>query len=154
MLVALDTVSKDFTQKRSTAEYKEEAPYEKNKRLFPITEEVFNEKILPVIEGNYIRKGHPPEVSHDKAFCGILYILITGCPRRDLHPVYGPWHVIYDRFSRGNERELWAKVLSVLQKEKGAAGAKVIIDSTTMKVHRHGGGQKGGSKAKDGCERV
>jgi hypothetical protein len=28
----------------------------KNKRLFPITEEVFNRKILPIIEGNYIWK--------------------------------------------------------------------------------------------------
>jgi hypothetical protein len=28
--------------------------------------------------------------------------------------------------------------------EKGVADAEVIIDSTTMKVHRHGGGQKGG----------
>jgi transposase len=63
-------------------------------------------------------------------------------------PGIGPWHVIYDRFSRGNERELWAKVLSVLQKEKGAAGAEVIIDSTTMKVHRYRGGQKGGQQSK------
>jgi hypothetical protein len=52
---------------------------EKN-RLFPITEEVFNEKILPVIEGNYIWKGRPPKVSHYRAFCGILYILRNGCP--------------------------------------------------------------------------
>jgi hypothetical protein len=42
----------------------------KNKRLFPITEEVFNEKILPVIDGNYIRKGRPPKVLHYKAFWG------------------------------------------------------------------------------------
>jgi hypothetical protein len=57
--------------------------------------------------------------------------------------------VIYDRFSRGNERGLRAKVLSILQKEKGVADAEVIIDSTTMKVHRHGGGQKGGGRAKE-----
>jgi transposase len=121
---------------------------EKN-RLFPVTEEVFNEKILPVIEGNYIRKGRPPKVSHCRAFCGILYILRNGCPRRDLPAVYGHRHVIYDRFSRGNERGLRAKVLSVLQKEKGVAEAGAIIDGAAMEVRRRRGGQKGGGRAKE-----
>jgi transposase len=121
----------------------------KNKRLFPITEEVFNRNILPVIEGNYIWKGRPPKVSHYRAFCRILYILRNGCPWRDLPAVYGYWLVIYDRFSRGNERGLRAKVLLILQKENGLADAEVIIGSTTMKVHRREGGQKEGSKAKE-----
>jgi transposase len=120
-----------------------------NNRLFPVTEEVFNQKILPVIEGNYIRKGRPPEVSHYRAFCGILYILRNGCPWRDLPAVYGHRHAIYGRFSRGNGRGLWAKVLSVLQKEKGVADAGAIIDGAAMKVRRHGGGQKGGGRAKE-----
>jgi hypothetical protein len=55
-----------------------------NKRLYPISEELFNWKVLPVIEGNYIWKGRPPKVSHYTAFCGILYILRTGCPWREL----------------------------------------------------------------------
>jgi transposase len=109
---------------------------------------LFNQKILPIIEGNYIWKGRPPKVSHYKAFCGILYILRTGCPWRDLPPEYGYWHVIYDRFSRGSERGLWAKILLSLQAEEGIVYNEVIIDSTTMKVHRHGGGQKGGSRRK------
>jgi hypothetical protein len=33
----------------------------KNKRLYLISEEVFNRKVLPIIEGDYIRKGHPPK---------------------------------------------------------------------------------------------
>jgi hypothetical protein len=45
---------------------------EENKRLYPISEEVFNGKILPVIEESYIWKGRPPKVSHYKVFCGIL----------------------------------------------------------------------------------
>jgi transposase len=90
-----------------------------NKRLFPVTEEVFNEKILPVIEGNYIWKGRPPKVSHYRAFCGILYILRNGCPRRDLPAVYGHWHVIYDRFSRGNERGYGQKSCLFFRKRKG-----------------------------------
>jgi transposase len=121
---------------------------EENKRLYPISEELFNQKILPIIEGDYIGKGRPPKVSYYQAFCGILYILRTSCPWRDLPPEYGYWHTIYDRFSRGNKRELWAKMLLSLQKEKGITFNEVIIDSTIMKVHRHGGGQKGGQQTK------
>jgi transposase len=121
---------------------------EENKRLYPISEEVFNQKVLPVIEADYIWRGRPPKVSHYQVFCAILYILRTGCPWRDLPEIYGYWHVIYDRFSRGSGRGLWAKILLRLQEEEGIECNEVIIDSTTMKVHRHGGGQKGGSRPK------
>ena len=104
--------------------------------------------VIPIIEGNYIGKGRPPKVSHYNAFCGIMYILRTGCPWRDMPKEFGHWHVIYDRFSRGSERGLWANVLLTLQKQVGLEFEEVIIDSTTMKVHRHGGGQKGISKQK------
>jgi hypothetical protein len=66
---------------------------EKNKRLYSIREEVFNWRAAPIIAGDCIWKGRPPEVSHYKAFCGIRYIL-TGCPCRDLS-------MIYDWFSGG-----------------------------------------------------
>jgi hypothetical protein len=36
---------------------------EKNKRLYPTSEEVFNRKVLPAIEGKYIRKRRLPKVS-------------------------------------------------------------------------------------------
>jgi transposase len=114
-----------------------------NKRLYPINGAVFNEAVLPVIEGNYIGKGRPPKVPHCKAFCGILYILRTGTPWRDLPEEYGHWHAVYDRFSRGGRRGLRAKVLPTLQERMGIGFEEVIIDSTTMKARRHGGGQKG-----------
>jgi transposase len=123
---------------------------ERDKRLYPISEENFMELVLPIIQASYRGKGRPPKVSHYKAFCGILYILRTGCPWRDLPGEYGYWHVVYDRFNRGSERGLWAKILLELQKGAGIRFKEVIIDSTTMKVHRHGGGQKGGSRRK-GC---
>jgi transposase len=121
---------------------------EENKRLYPISEEVFNQKVLPVIEGDYIWKGRPPKASHYPVFCGILYILRTGCPWRDLPEAYGSWHAVYDRFSRGSARGIWAKVLIRLQEEEGIAFNEVIIGSTAMKVRRYGGGQKGGGRPK------
>jgi transposase len=121
---------------------------ERDKRLYPIDEELFNRLVLPVIEGGYLGKGRPPKVSHYQAFCGILYILRTGIPWRDLPLEYGQWHTVYDRFNRGNARGLWEQVLMTLHQGDGPVANEVIIDSTTMKVHRHGGGQKGGSRPK------
>jgi transposase len=119
-----------------------------NKRLYPTSEAAFNEAVLPVMEGNCIGKGRPSKVPHYKAFCGILYIMRTGALWRDLPEEYGHWHVVYDRFSRGSGRGLWAKVLSTLQERTGIRFEAVIIDSTTMKTRRHGGRAKKGQQTK------
>ena len=121
---------------------------ERNQRLYPIDEEQFNGLVAPIIEAIYIGKGWPLEVPHYVAFCGILYVLRTGIPWRDLPSEYGEWHAIYDRHNRGNARGLCNKVLVALQQEAGLWFDEVIIDSTTMKVHLHWGGQKGGSRAR------
>jgi transposase len=114
-------------------------------RLFPVTPVFFKEEILPVIEGQYIWKGRPPKISHFTVFCAILYVLRTGIPWRDLPPCYGNWHAVYLRFKRGSERGLWWSILARLQQRKKLTMTIVLADSTTFKVHRHGGGQKGGS---------
>jgi transposase len=114
-------------------------------RLYPISPEFFNATILPLIEGNYIGKGRPPRISHYQVFCAILYILRTGTPWRDLPTCYGKWHPLYLRFKRGSERGLWWRILMALQQRKQLRLNVVLVDSTTFKVHRHGGGQKGGS---------
>ena len=49
---------------------------ERDKRLYPINEERFNELVLPIIEGSYIGKGRPPETSQYARFstsCGRAY---------------------------------------------------------------------------------
>jgi len=114
-------------------------------RLYPISLDFFNTTILPLIEGRYIWKGRPPRISHYQVFCAILYVLRTGVPWRDLPTCYGKWHPIYLRFKRGSERGLWWHILLTLQQRKQLTLHVVLVDSTTFKVHRHGGGQKGGS---------
>ena len=118
---------------------------ERNKRLYPIDEEQFNK--LAHHRGQLHRERPPAE---GDALRGLLRDTRTGVPWRDLPGDYGEWHTIYDRFNRGNARGLWNKVLATLQQEAGLGFEEVIIDSTTMKVHRHGGGQKGGFRAR-GC---
>jgi transposase len=58
---------------------------------------------------------------------------------------YGNWHSIYTPFKRGSERGLWWRILITLQQRNQAQLKVVLADSTTWKVHRHGGGAKGGT---------
>jgi transposase len=118
-----------------------------DQRLYPVSPAYFDQYILPLIEGSYIWKGRPPTISHYQVFCAILYVLRTGAPWRDLPACYGKWHPIYLRFRRGSERGVWWHILITLQQHKQLRLKVVLVDSTTWKVHRHGGGQKGGSAA-------
>ncbi len=124
-----------------------------DKRFYPLTPAEFEREILPLVEGSYIWKGWPPTISHYQVFCAILYVLRTGVPWRDLPPCYGKWHPIYLRFRRGSERGVWWRILITLQQRKQLRLKVVLVDSTTWKVHRHGGGQKGGSTAGAGIGR-
>ena len=116
-----------------------------NKRLFPISRTFFDKEIKPLIEESYIWKGRPPTISHYHVFCALLYVLRTGIPWRDLPPCYGPWNAVYLRFKRGSDRGVWWRILITLQQHKKLKLNIVLADSTTFKVHRHGGGAKGGS---------
>ena len=125
-----------------------------DKRLYSVSLEFFKDWIEPLIEGSYIWKGRPPVISHYQVFCGVLYVLRTGVAWRDLPLCFGKWHSVYMRFMRGKEKGLWGKVLLDLQFRKRVKLKVVLCDSSSFKVHRHGGGQKGGSKARDAAELV
>lgn len=116
-----------------------------DKRLYPVTREFFDGHIEPLITGRYIWKGRPPKISHYQVFCAVLYVLRTGIPWRDLPTCYGNWHSIYTRFKRGSEKGLWWHILTELQQQKQGLVDIVIIDSSTVNMHRHGGGSKGGA---------
>ena len=119
-----------------------------DKRLFPVTPEFFRENVQPLIESSYSRAGRPPSISDYHVFCAMLYVLRTGIPWRDLPKCYGHWHRVYQRFKRSSDRGVWWKIVLKLQANKKLTLRIVLGDSTTFKVHRHGGGLKGGSKAK------
>ena len=114
-------------------------------RLYPISPEFFKDTMLPLIEGSDLWKGRPPSMSHSQVFCAIVYVLRTGVPWRDLPPCYGKWHPLSLRFKRGSERGGWWRILRTLQQRTKLTLNVVLVDSTTCKVHRHGGGQTGGS---------
>lgn len=119
-----------------------------NKRYYPIEESYFNDQINPLIKRHYSRAGRPPKISNYQVFCALLFVLRTGISWRDLPAEFGYWHSVYLRFKKGSDRGVWWKVLIALQQHKKLTMNVVLTDSTTVKVHRHGGGLKGGSRAR------
>jgi transposase len=109
--------------------------------MYPIIEEVFNNKILPIIE-KYTTPlgGRPPKISHYVCFCAILKMLMVSLPWRDCPKEYGPWHTIYMRFKRWSENGLLWNILYELKQKKVVQMDIIFMDSTTVKVHRHGTG--------------
>ena len=58
-------------------------------RLYYLTDEQFEQinRLLPPEEG---RRGRPPTVKNREALEGVLHVLRTGTPWRDLPNAYGP----------------------------------------------------------------
>jgi len=123
-----------------------------DKRLYPISTNFFESDIKPLIEKCYSAAGRPQKVSDYQVFNAILYVLRTGVPWRDLPKCYGYWHTVYLRFNKGSKRGVWWYILMHLQQRKKLTMRVVLGDSTTFKVHRHGGGQKGGPFLEDEIE--
>ena len=119
------------------------------KRMYPISKDFFYKQINPLILACYSRAGRPQKIDNYQIFCAILYILRTGIPWRDLPSCYGYWHTIYLRFKKGSDRGVWWYILIKLQQDKKLRMNIVLTDSTTIKMHRHGGGLKGGSKVEE-----
>lgn len=120
-----------------------------NPRLYPISEEVFNREILPIIEAQTTPMGgRPPKISHYVCFCAMLKMLAVSLPWRDCPAEYGSWHTIYTRFKRWSENGLLWQILYALKQKKLVRVDVVFMDSTTVKLHRHGSGaqKKRGSK--------
>ena len=116
------------------------------KRMYPVSREFFDGQINPLIKLCYSKAGRPQQVSNYQIFNAMLYVLRTGIPWRDLPSCYGYWHTVYLRFKKGSDRGVWWHILMKLQQDKKLQMNIVLSDSTTVKIHRHGGGLKGGSK--------
>ena len=72
------------------------------------------EKIEPLLPPQKPWTGRPSH-EHRTLLNGILWILRTGAPWRDLPERYGKWTTVYSRFQRWRKKEVWQRVLSELQ---------------------------------------
>ena len=78
-------------------------------------------------------------------FNGILWILKTGAPWRDLPAEFGPWNTVHKRFLEWARLEVWDDILRMLSIK--AERDALIIDATFIRVHQHATGAKGGHLA-------
>jgi transposase len=120
-----------------------------NPRLYPLSREVFDREILPLIEAETKKMGgRPPKIDHYTCFCAMLKMLSVSLPWRDLPREYGRWHTVYMRFKRWSENGLLWKILYELKQKKIVRMDIMFMDSTTVKAHRHGLGASSKKGAK------
>jgi len=108
------------------------------------------QRIAPLLPG---KKGDPGRSGDDnrRSLEGILWIVRTGAPWRDLPEYFGKWSTVWKRFRRWALNGVFEKVFKTLSGEPDMEYA--LIDGTIVKVHRHGTGAKGGLKIRPSADR-
>ena len=91
-----------------------------------------------------------PWKDHRETLNGMLWILRTGAPWRDLPERYGPWKTVYERFRRWSREGLWDKILQRLQMRLDKQGRSAwdlwCVDGSSIRAHRSAaGGRKKGA---------
>jgi transposase len=89
-----------------------------------------------------------PSLDHRSVVNGILWILRTGAPWRDLPERYGKWQTVYGRFYRWQKDQLWQRVLVTLQQQADRQGQLNWdihhVDGSVIRAHQHAAGAKKG----------
>ncbi len=71
---------------------------------------------------------------------GMLWVLRTGAPWRDLPTVYGPWKSVHTRFLRWSKAGVLQKVLEQLAVDSD--DEFTMIDGSLVRVHQDAVGGK------------
>ena len=104
-------------------------------------------------EWNAIKDLLPPEKSGKRGrpckdnrtmVNGMVWVLRSGSPWRDLPKEYGSWNGVYTRFNRWSKRGVWQKALAVLVQAWDSEN--IHIDGSYIRAHQHAAGAKGGRK--------
>jgi len=75
-------------------------------------------------------------VNDRRVLNGILWVLRSGAPWRDLPATYGPRTTCYNRFVRWRKAGVWDQIMDALS--AGHDAAVRMIDTAVVRVHQHG----------------
>jgi transposase len=122
-------------------------PPQKKTRRGDMNDRQWNQ-IKPLLPPQKPHTGCPAK-DHRTVINGILWILRTGAPWRDLPSRYGPWSTVSGRFYHWRRIGLWQQVLSALQFQADAKGKLNwdihFVDGSVIRAHQHAAGAKRGS---------
>jgi transposase len=71
---------------------------------------------------------------------GILWILKTGAPWRDMPKTFGAWQTIYKHFNKWAQLSVWQEILAFFIQD--ADFEWVCIDGSYIKAHQHSAGAR------------
>jgi transposase len=83
-----------------------------------------------------------PKGRDDRAFFeGVVWVMRTGAPWRDIPPSFGNWNTLYQRFRRWAKAERWERMRQLLL-PRVEDGELFLLDSTIVKAHPHAAGAR------------
>ena len=95
--------------------------------------------LLPPERGRWAR----PAGDNRRFLNGMLSVLRTGCPWRDMHERYGKWNSVYVRVRRWAEQGVWDALLQTLVDIGLTDDWQHMIDSTIVRGMRRQRALKG-----------
>lgn len=86
--------------------------------------------------------GFQRKVSNRQIVEAILYRYRTGIPWRDLPEQFGKWNTIYVAYMRWCKAGVIDNLLKIINKLRGVDISQLSIDSSVVRVHKHGTGAR------------
>ena len=110
------------------------------------------ERMAPLIIGRPDQKGSTGR--DNRMFVeGVLWIVRTGSPWRDLPEAFGDWNSVFRRFSRWSIKGVWWRIFEAVSDDPDFE--YLIVDSTIVRAHQHAAGaKKGGLKIRRSAARA
>src|SRR5947208_15296141 len=101
------------------------------------------ERLQPLLPPQKPKTGRPA-ADHRRILNGILWLLRTGAPWRDLPERYGPWGTVASRLYHWRKAGLWARLLAAVQPQADGAGQLDwdihYVDGPIVRAPQHAAG--------------